>query len=202
MERLYMLIKNQIPSCVDLKNRYIVKKEVILFILFLVFQRTSAPLSLSNYNNFFLKKKVYLLEQKVAYFEKYKDTLNMIKKVSDYFWKLGQLESSGNYDTTNILGYLGKYQFGIQTLRTLGFTCTPEEFLSNPLLQEQAIIALNIYNDNLLRKKLNYDSLRFDYLAGAHLGGADNVVKYVKEGYNPSDYFGTNIKSYIEKFKN
>ena len=176
-------------------------KLIILLLLLSQKIAISEQFSSEVVSNYFLEKRIALLQEKVSFLKKYKDTLEQVKRVSEYFWKLGQLESGNNYDTTNVLGYLGKYQFGIQTLRTLGFTCTPEEFLSNPLLQEQAIIALNIYNDKLLRKKLNYDSIRLDYLAGAHIGGAGNVVKYVKEGYNPSDFFGTSIKNYIEKFK-
>ena len=49
-------------------------------------------------------------------------------------------ESRGDYFTVNTLGYLGKYQFGSETLKVIGIY-NPNQFLYNPELQEKAFIA-------------------------------------------------------------
>ena len=49
-------------------------------------------------------------------------------------------ESRGDYFTVNTLGYLGKYQFGSETLKTIGIY-RPNSFLHNPELQEKAFLA-------------------------------------------------------------
>ena len=55
-------------------------------------------------------------------------------------------ESSGNYFVTNTLGYLGKYQFGIGTLKLVGISNT-SNFLNDPILQEKA------FETNIARNK-------------------------------------------------
>ena len=47
-------------------------------------------------------------------------------------------ESRGNYFTVNDFGYLGKYQFGIETLQLMGIS-NEQYFLYNPKLQEEMI---------------------------------------------------------------
>lgn len=47
-------------------------------------------------------------------------------------------ESRGNYFTTNTLGYLGKYQFGIGTLQLMG-VYNASQFLMTPELQEKPL---------------------------------------------------------------
>jgi hypothetical protein len=45
-----------------------------------------------------------------------------------------------NTKKINSLGYLGKYQFGIETLKSVGCEAVP--LLNSPELQERAFIAL------------------------------------------------------------
>jgi hypothetical protein len=123
---------------------------------------------------------------------------------------LGFKESGGDYFTVNTLGYLGKYQFGKETLKLIGIH-NPVHFLSNPELQEKAFIANAERNKWILRK----DIKRFTgkvlngtkitesgILAAAHLSGPGNVKKYLRsygeEGF--SDAYGSSISYYIKKF--
>ena len=119
-------------------------------------------------------------------------------------------ESQGDYFTVNTLGYLGKYQFGTETLKILGIY-TPNQFLYNPELQEKAFIANAERNKWVLRK----DIKRFEgkniagvkvtesgILAAAHLAGPGSVKKFLRSygGNNFSDAYGSTVKTYMKKF--
>ena len=64
---------------------------------------------------------------------------------------VGFRESGNRYDITNTWGYMGKYQFGKSTLKGLGFNVTRKEFLNNPQLQEEAMMALLLHNKEKLQ---------------------------------------------------
>ena len=119
-------------------------------------------------------------------------------------------ESRGNYFTVNSLGYLGKYQFGTETLELLGIY-TPNQFLYNPELQEKAFIANAERNKWVLRN----DIKRFEgrqiagvkvtesgILAAAHLAGPGSVKKFLRSfgSNNSSDEYGSTVRSYLKKF--
>jgi len=119
-------------------------------------------------------------------------------------------ESRGNYFTVNTLGYLGKYQFGAETLKLIGIY-TPNQFLYNPELQEKAFVANAERNKWVLRK----DIKRFEgkhiagvkitesgILAAAHLAGPGSVKKYLRSygSNNKSDAYGSTVKTYMKKF--
>jgi len=119
-------------------------------------------------------------------------------------------ESRGDYFTVNTLGYLGKYQFGAETLKIIGIY-NPNQFLYNPELQEKAFIANVERNKWVLRK----DIKRFDgkliggvqvtesgILAAAHLAGPGTVKKFLRSygGHNLSDAYGSTVKHYMKKF--
>jgi len=119
-------------------------------------------------------------------------------------------ESSGNYFVTNYLGYLGKYQFGVSTLKLLG-VYNKSLFLNNPRLQEKAFIANIARNKWILRKDIKqYVGQKFNgvlvtesgVLAAAHLGGAGNVKKYLRSGGKNifSDANGITVQYYMKKF--
>lgn len=119
-------------------------------------------------------------------------------------------ESRGNYRVVNDFGYMGKYQFGLETLKILGIY-SGDQFLKNPELQEKAFLANAQRNKWILRK----DIKRFEgkkisgiiitesgILAAAHLAGAGSVKKFLRSygGDTFSDAFGSSIKSYMRKF--
>ncbi len=119
-------------------------------------------------------------------------------------------ESQGNYFTINTLGYLGKYQFGIGTLKLMG-VYNATYFLNNPVLQER-VFQINIARNKwILRKDINrfvgkriggVEITESGMLAAAHLAGAGNVKKYLRSygKYNVADVYGTDITNYMKKF--
>lgn len=123
---------------------------------------------------------------------------------------LGFKESGGNYFTVNSFGYLGKYQFGKETLKMIGIY-NPVHFLKNPELQEKAFIANAERNKWILRKDIKRFSgevingikiTESGILAAAHLAGPGNVKKYLRSygEISFSDAYGTSISYYIKKF--
>ncbi|HLV15144.1 MAG TPA: hypothetical protein VKY41_08190 [Xanthomarina sp.] len=123
---------------------------------------------------------------------------------------LGFKESGGDYFTVNTLGYLGKYQFGKETLKLIGIH-NPVHFLSNPELQEKAFIANAERNKWVLRKDIKRFSGKIingtkitesGILAAAHLAGPGNVKKYLRSygADSFSDAYGTSVAYYIKKF--
>lgn len=62
-------------------------------------------------------------------------------------------ESQGKYHKVNTLGYLGKYQFGTQTLKSIGIHDSVR-FLHSPKLQEKAFVALLAKNKWELRDEI------------------------------------------------
>tara|TARA_R110002049_G_scaffold306635_1_gene505466 strand:+ start:42512 stop:43177 length:666 start_codon:yes stop_codon:yes gene_type:complete len=119
-------------------------------------------------------------------------------------------ESGGNYFTVNSYGYLGKYQFGKETLKLIGIYNT-EKFLEDPALQEKAFIANAARNKWILRRDIrNFVGKRINgvvvtesgILAAAHLAGAGNVKSYLRS-YGVDifeDGYGTTIEYYMKKF--
>ena len=122
---------------------------------------------------------------------------------------IGYRESTNRYDVVNRWGYMGKYQFGRSTLKGLGFKVTKEEFLNNPQLQEEAMMALLLHNKEKLQKYIDvFDGQTVNgmyisesgILAAAHLGGQGSVKRYFKNGKVFRDGNGTKITSYMKQF--
>ena len=119
-------------------------------------------------------------------------------------------ESRGNYFSVNTFGYLGKYQFGKETLKMIGIY-NSSEFLNDPELQEKAFLANSARNKWILRreikrfvgKKINGVMItESGVLAAAHLAGPGSVKKYLRSygAIGFSDAYGTSIQNYIKKF--
>lgn len=127
----------------------------------------------------------------------------------DFLDDLGWYESSNRYNITNRWGYMGRYQFHISTLQSLGINTTKKEFLSNPDLQEEAMDRLLKNNYRTLRRFIRkYEGTKrhgvlvtkSGVLAAAHLGGAGNVINWFRKGDNFADGNGTKITTYMEVF--
>ena len=119
-------------------------------------------------------------------------------------------ESGGNYASINTYGYLGKYQFGKETLSLIGVK-NVTDFLNNPKLQEKAFVANAQRNKWVLRRDINrFVGKRINgvlvtesgILAAAHLAGPGSVKKYLRSyGLdNFADGYGTTISSYMKRF--
>ena len=86
-----------------------------------------------------------------------------------------------------------------------------QHFLSNPVLQEDAFIALCSLNKWILRKDIRRSSgkkingieiTESGILAAAHLAGAGNVKKYLRSNgiHSFKDAFGSSVQHYIKRF--
>lgn len=123
---------------------------------------------------------------------------------------MGFSESSNRYHIKNKFGYLGKYQFGIGTLRGLGYKISSKQFLKNPQIQEEAMIKLLRHNQEALKKYITKYQNKIvngifitesGILAAAHLSGTRNVKRWFK-GRQFKDGLGTSLSSYMSKFSN
>lgn len=123
---------------------------------------------------------------------------------------LAARESHCKYNKVNTLGYLGKYQFGSETLEVLGIN-DEETFLKNRKLQERAFLANLALNKWELRKEIAKFSgktiggisiTESGILAAAHLGGAGSVKRFLKTNGNRrfKDGYGTSITEYLKEF--
>jgi hypothetical protein len=134
----------------------------------------------------------------------------VVKNHSTFLDAIGFRESSNNYKAVNQFGYLGKYQFGRKTLNAIGFeNISNREFLANPSIQEEAMLVLLKRNKHTLRREIKKyvgKTINGIYitesgiLAAAHLGGAGNVKKFFRKGWEFKDGNGTKMTSYMVKF--
>ena len=181
----------------------------LLFIIFAIFS-ISLLMAFTNYTrpkkapiNAILSAPVVKIDTKIK-LEEIK-----IKGHTAFLTALGHRESGNRYHVVNRFGYMGKYQFGKSTLKTLKIKVTKEEFLNNPDLQEEAMRKLLIYNKKHLKKYID----KFDgqvingilitesgLLAAAHLGGAGSVKKWFRTGKIKQDGNGVKITQYMEQF--
>ena len=119
-------------------------------------------------------------------------------------------ESQGKYKKINTLGYMGKYQFGKETLKTVGIHDS-SQFLNSPRMQEKAFVALVAKNKSELKDIIKkYEGqivggiqvTESGILAAAHLGGVGSVKKFFRNKGKRyfKDAYGTSIRSYMRDF--
>lgn len=122
---------------------------------------------------------------------------------------IGNFESGNRYHITNKYGYMGKYQFGKSTLQSLDINVSRKTFLNSPDLQEEAMDRLLTQNYKSLRRYIKKYEGKYVHgvlitksgvLAAAHLGGAGNVRRFFRKGYEFRDGNGTKITSYMKIF--
>lgn len=123
---------------------------------------------------------------------------------------LAHKESQGKYKKINTLGYLGKYQFGMETLKSIGIKDSLS-FMNSPRLQEKAFVALLSKNKYELQEYIiNFEGKVVDgvkitesgILAAAHLGGTGSVKRFLNSNGERKcrDEYGTSVKSYMRDF--
>ena len=132
-----------------------------------------------------------------------------VYNLDTFLYDMAERESSNRYDVVNQYGYMGAYQFGSQTLKNLGYKVSRKEFLSNPILQEEAMLKLLKANKHTLRRQIKkYDGKLVNgvlvtesgLLAAAHLVGAGTVRKWIRNGKKYTDGNGVDLTSYLVKF--
>jgi len=158
---------------------------------------------LYNYDKLMTEEKLREEAEKLRIKQYHEEELNR------FLYDIGFRESGNRYDITNTWGYMGKYQFGKATLKGLGFKVTRKEFLNNPQLQEEAMMALLLHNKEKLQTYIDlFDGKIINgmyisesgILAAAHLGGQGSVKRYFKNGKVFKDAYGTKITSYMKQF--
>ena len=119
-------------------------------------------------------------------------------------------ESQGKYKKINEIGYMGKYQFGAETLKTIGIFDSLS-FLNSPKMQEKAFVALLAKNKWELKNEIeDYEGeivggvrvTESGILAAAHLGGVGSVKRFLKTNGNRKcrDQNGASVESYMKDF--
>jgi hypothetical protein len=179
-----------------------------LFLIFGTVTGKVGPKYDYNFNHFTIEVNKHELSKLSAKTEKM-DNIEF-KGHYEFLNDLGFRESSNNYKVVNKWGYMGRYQFGMKTLKALDIHTTKSEFLNNPLLQEEAMELLLKDNKRILNKLINqYEGkvlhgvkvTESGILAAAHLGGAGNVKKWFRRGTQFKDAKGTSITSYMKRFE-
>ena len=138
-----------------------------------------------------------------------KEKVEVVRDIDLFLHDIGHRESGNRYNVVNQFGYMGKYQFGKATLRTLKIKVTKDAFLNSPDLQEYAMLQNLLYNKKRLQKYID----RFEgqeingilitesgILAAAHLGGPGSVRKWFRTGKVAKDGNGVKITQYMEQF--
>jgi hypothetical protein len=151
-------------------------------------------------------------------------TLQTVKTKREKFGKdflkfldsISERESSGDPESVNSLGYMGKYQFGKIALKDINVEVDLEKFKKDPKIwpekkQDAAMLSLLFKNKKYLGKyytqyngkkvggiKITHSGM----LAASHLLGASNVKKFLQTGgeHNPADGYGTKLTEYLDKF--
>ena len=119
-------------------------------------------------------------------------------------------ESRGRLNCINPYGYMGKFQFGKSTLRSVGIYDF-NTFLKNENWQNEAFKALIAKNKWELRREIEKYNGRVingieitesGLIAAAHLGGAGSVRRFLRSNGRRGfkDAFWTSIISYMKRF--
>ncbi|MGY8945437.1 MAG: peptidoglycan-binding protein LysM [Flavobacteriales bacterium] len=165
-----------------------------------------------------MKIKSNALSEKLNYsveLENYNVSINMIYLINDFNGfkeSLAFKESGGRYNIVNKFGYLGKYQFNLNTLKMYKINDI-DKFISSSSLQEKAFLINVNRNKWILRKDINWfvgtfingvEVTESGIIAAAHLSGAGNVKKYLRVNgkFDKKDAFGTSISTYMKYFAN
>lgn len=119
-------------------------------------------------------------------------------------------ESRGRIGCINPYGYMGKFQFGKSTLRSVGIYDF-NTFLKNENWQNEAFKALIAKNKWELRREIDkycgrvingIEITESGLIAAAHLGGPGSVRRFLRSNGRRGfkDAFGTSIISYMKRF--
>jgi len=150
----------------------------------------------------------------------------------DFLYHLGERESCGDYKIANKYLYVGKYQFGKYALREVGYDEYKISKIRNSIYYNEdekcwrfdntlfseleQEVAINILMSRLEQIYLKDEIDKFvgqtiggvkitkaGILAGAHLGGAQSVKRYLYSNgkYNRKDANMTSVKDYMRMFE-
>ena len=185
------------------------KNNLVLTILFVF----STSFISTDYNKTFDNS--YIDLEYIVSADKNIEIPNYIFLIDDYTGfkeLLGFKESSGRYNRINKFGFMGKYQFNLNTLKMYGIK-NSKNFINNAKLQERVFLINVQRNKWILRRDIKWfvgtiinetKISESGIIAAAHLAGPGNVKKYLRSGGkdDKKDAFGTSISKYIKYFQN
>lgn len=142
------------------------------------------------------------------------------KKQAEEFQRfVDQLRAKESPDWTKVneIGCMGWFQFHPATLASMGYgyitvkSFKADPYIFPPEMQLRLLEELIKANEHTLRNYMSYIGTEINgivitkagLIAGAHLGGAGGVIKYLRsEGRsNPKDMNNTSIQDYISHFQ-
>jgi len=187
----------------------ILKNNLMLMIIFFITTSFNLPLKTFSFTGYDYSSYEYEVSD---YLEEELTNFIFLKKDFVGFKELLAFkESTGNYSIINKFGFLGKFQFNLNTLRMYKIK-NAYLFLKNPMLQERVFLINVQRNKWILRKdikwfvgtKINNTIItESGIIAAAHLAGPGNVKNYLRSNgkHNTKDAFGTSISLYMDYFK-
>jgi hypothetical protein len=122
---------------------------------------------------------------------------------------IADFESDGQHTVVNKFGMMGKYQFSPTTVLYLGYDVTEDEFLSNPELQDEVMIAylkknyksLKPYIERFVNTEVKGVMITESaILAGAHFAGARGMIRFLTTDSTTTDSNGTELSEYMNLF--
>lgn len=170
----------------------------LLAVIFLI---AMIPLSLQTYKIIMgkNKKQVHHTEYSVS--------------AKKFLKAMAKIESYGDPKIISKTGYLGKYQFSINTLRGLGFTMPIDSFLNDEYLQDSAMVTYMKENQRSLYLYIHDCSgyqigdaviTKAGILAGSHTHGPGAVIDFLNSNGSIDAEDGNCVKvsQRIKQFEN
>jgi hypothetical protein len=185
-------------------NKY--KKLILILLTLVAISFTNNNRSLDTLNLSQIKQR--LIEINILNDRNFQ-LLESVASLNLFLDRIGFLESSNDYKAKNKFGYVGKYQFNPSLIKKLGYNETKQGFLNDPLMQEEAMLTLLIYNRKLMKNHIKkYDNkvvngiliTESGILASTHLAGPSNVKRWLDSGVRFKDGLGTSINHYMKTF--
>ena len=133
-----------------------------------------------------------------------------VSEFNNFLSAIGRRESSNRWTVVNKWGYMGRYQMSRRNVdKFLGKKVTNRQFLESRDLQNKCMISLLKHNKKILRRQISkYANSNVNgvwvtesgILAAAHLAGAGNVRRWLRNGKNTKDKLGTSLEDYMKLF--
>jgi hypothetical protein len=156
-------------------------------------------------------------EEETGRYPWHRRAFSPIQRNLAYLTQMADLENpEGNLGVVNSGGYMGKFQMGSEAFQALGVRMSPRKFKRHPLpehTQDSLFLSFCALNKYYLQKEIDkYAGKRIrgvrlhqgNILAGAHLGGASSMKRYLLTHgrYDFADGNGTHVSYYLRRFEN
>ncbi len=190
-EKVSFLIKNKKLFLLKRGGYYLLMATLIYLGAHLLIYLTPEPLILE-------KEKLVYIDHSAGTYKQFLD-------------KIAHYESRGSYNPQpENPNYYGRYQIGPAALQTIGMPIAKNTFIKSPLLQEEAMRLLLLFNKEQLATyigKYQFKKIKgivvteSGILAASHLAGAGNVIKFlVSNGEQDfADGNGTLTSKYLKE---